>query len=87
MGVEGVSEVASIGGFIPSYEVKVSNDDLVRYNLDIKDIYKALKQNNNDEGGGIIIKNGFEWIIQAKGYQKDIKSIKMCALSTKSENK
>ena len=31
LGVDGVSEVASIGGFIPTYEVSVKNDTLVRY--------------------------------------------------------
>ncbi|PHQ65405.1 MAG: CusA/CzcA family heavy metal efflux RND transporter, partial [Sulfurimonas sp.] len=36
LGVDGVSEVASIGGFVPTYQVSVSNDTLVRYNLSIQ---------------------------------------------------
>ena len=67
LGVDGVSEVASIGGFVPTYQVSVKNDTLVRYNLSIQDIAKTLKANNNDTGGRIVIQNGYEWMVQAKG--------------------
>lgn len=76
MGVDGVSEVASIGGFIPTYQVTVNNDNLVRYNLDIGDIAKVLKANNNDTGGRIVIENGYEWMVQAKGYIKNLDDIR-----------
>jgi len=76
MGVDGVSEVASIGGFIPTYQVSVNNDNLIRYNLSIKDIAKVLKTNNNDTGGRIVIENGFEWMIQAKGYVEELDDIR-----------
>ena len=83
MGVDGVSEVASIGGFIPTYQVTVNNDNLVRYNLGIKDIAKVLKENNNDTGGRILIKNGYEWMIQAKGYVKNLDDIRKLVVTTK----
>ena len=83
MGVDGVSEVASIGGFIPTYQVSINNDNLVRYNLSIKDIAKVLKANNNDTGGRIVIENGFEWMIQAKGYVKDLDDIRSLVVADK----
>ena len=83
LGVDGVSEVATIGGFVPTYEVSVKNDTLVRYNLSIKDIAKTLKQNNNDTGGRIVIKNGYEWMVQAKGYLKDLDDIRSLVVTTK----
>jgi len=83
MGVDGVSEVASIGGFVPTYQVTVNNDNLVRYNLSIKDIAKVLKANNNDTGGRIVIENGFEWMVQAKGYVKDLDDIRNLVVTTK----
>ncbi len=76
MGVDGVSEVASIGGFIPNYQVTVNNDNLVRYDLSITDVAKVLRNNNNDTGGRIVIENGFEWMVQAKGYLKDAEDIR-----------
>ena len=84
LSVDGVSEVASIGGFVPSFEVTIKNDMLVKYNLSIVDIVSALKQNNNDTGGRVVVKNGYEWMVQAKGYIKDLDEIRALSLGTKS---
>ena len=83
MGVDGVSEVASIGGFVPTYQITVNNDALVQYNLSIKDISKTLQDNNNDTGGRIVIQNGYEWMVQAKGYIKDLDEIRKLVVTTK----
>ena len=83
MGVDGVSEVASIGGFVPTYQVSINNDKLIRYNLSISDVAKVLKKNNNDTGGGISIQNGFEWMIQAKGYLEGIDEINNLVVTQK----
>ncbi len=83
MGVDGVSEVASIGGFVPTYQITINNDALVQYNLSIKDISKTLQDNNNDTGGRIVIQNGYEWMVQAKGYIKDLDEIRKLVITTK----
>ena len=83
LGVDGVSEVASIGGFVPTYQVTVNNDALVMHNLSINDVAKVLKSNNNDTGGRIVIQNGYEWMVQAKGYLKDLDDIRTLAVTTK----
>lgn len=83
LGVDGVSEVASIGGFVPTYQVSVKNDTLVRYDLSIQDITRTLKNNNNDTGGGIVIENSYEWMIQAKGYIKNLDDIRALSVTTK----
>ncbi len=83
MGVDGVSEVASIGGFIPTFQVTINNDNMVRYNLGVEDIKKALAKNNNDTGGGIIIKNGYEWVVQANGYVENLDDIRKLVVTTK----
>ena len=83
MGVDGVSEVASIGGFIPTFQVTVNNDTLVQYNLSVNDIARTLKENNNDTGGRIVIQNGYEWMVQAKGYIKDLDEISNLVITSK----
>ncbi len=83
MGVDGVSEVATIGGFIPTYQITVNNDALVQYDLSIKDVARTLKENNNDTGGRIVIQNGYEWMVQAKGYIKDLDEIRDLVITTK----
>ncbi|MDD2789680.1 MAG: CusA/CzcA family heavy metal efflux RND transporter [Sulfurimonas sp.] len=85
LGVDGVSEVASIGGFVPTYQVTIENDTLVRYNLSIQDIAKTLQANNNDTGGRIVIQNGYEWMVQAKGYLKDLGDIRSLVVGTKAD--
>ena len=76
LGVDGVSEVASIGGFVPDYQVVVSNDVLVQYDLSISDISKTIKTNNSDTGGRIVLQNGYEWMVSAKGYVKSLDEIR-----------
>jgi len=83
MGVDGVSEVASIGGFVPTYQITINNDALIQYNLSIKDVSKVLKNNNNDTGGRIVIQNGYEWMVQAKGYIKNLDEIRKLVVTTK----
>ncbi|MDF1874258.1 efflux RND transporter permease subunit [Sulfurimonas sp. SAG-AH-194-I05] len=85
LGVDGVSEVASIGGFVPTYQVSVKNDVLVRYNLSIGDVAKALKSNNNDTGGRIVIQNGYEWMVQAKGYVKNLDDIRALTVAIRGD--
>ena len=83
MGVDGVSDVASIGGFVPTYQITVNNDALIQYNLSIKDISRTLQNNNNDTGGRIVIQNGYEWMVQAKGYIKNLDEIRKLVVTTK----
>jgi len=82
LSVDGVSEVASIGGFVPTYQITIDNHKLVKYNLSIKDVTKALNKNNNDTGGRIVIQNGFEWMVQAKGFLKNLDEINDLVVTT-----
>ncbi|MDY3204578.1 MAG: efflux RND transporter permease subunit, partial [Arcobacter sp.] len=70
LGVDGVSEIASIGGYIKNYEITLNQDKLVQYDLSIDEIKKVLQANNSDTGGRIILENGYEHIITARGYLK-----------------
>jgi len=82
LGVDGVSEVASIGGFIRNYEITLDQDKLVQYNLSIQEIKKALTLNNDDKGGRLILENGFEHLIQAKGYLQSVVDIENIVVKT-----
>jgi len=82
-GVSGVSEVASIGGFVPTYQVTLNNDALVRYNLSVGEVAAAIRGNNNDVGGRIVVQNGYEWMVQAKGYLQNIDSIESLVIDAR----
>ena len=82
LGVDGVSEVASIGGFVKNYQITINQDKLVEYNLDIEKIIKIVQMSNNNKGGKVILENGSEQIIQAKGYIQNIKDIEDITIKT-----
>ncbi len=82
LGVDGVSEIASIGGFIKNYEITLDQDKLVQYNLSIKDVKNAISKNNDEKGGRIILENGFEHMIQAKGYLQSVVDIENITVKT-----
>jgi len=82
LGVDGVSEIASIGGFIKNYEITLNQDKLVQYNLSIQDVKNALSKNNDEKGGRIILENGFEHMIQAKGYLQSVVDIENITVKT-----
>ena len=73
--VEGVSEVASFGGFQKQYQVSINPHKLVYYNVSAMDVANALKANNRDVGGSIYEMNRMGYMIRGLGYIKDIKDI------------
>ena len=82
LGVDGVSEVAAIGGFIKSYEITLDQDKLVQYNLSVDDIRKKIGKFNADKGGRLILENGFEHLITVQGYLKNIQDIENIIIKT-----
>ncbi|HIP59925.1 MAG TPA: efflux RND transporter permease subunit, partial [Campylobacterales bacterium] len=72
LGVDGVSEVASLGGYNKNYEITINQDKLVEYDLSLEDIIKVVQKNNADMGGRLILENGQEQIIQAQGYIQSV---------------
>lgn len=82
LGVDGISEVASVGGYVKNYEITLQQSALVKYNLSIAQISKALAQNNRDLGGRVLLENGFENIIQAKGFLSSLAEMGEIAVQT-----
>ena len=81
LGVDGVSEIASIGGYVRNYEITLNQDKLVQYDLNINDIKEIIVANNSDTGGRIILENGYEQIITARGYLKSVADIENITIS------
>jgi Cu(I)/Ag(I) efflux system membrane protein CusA/SilA len=73
--VEGVSEVASFGGFQKQYQVSISPHKLIYYGISVMNVANALKQNNRDVGGSIYEMNRMGYMLRGLGYIKDIKDI------------
>lgn len=73
--VDGVSEVASFGGFQKQYQVVVDPVKLQYYNIPLMEVVNKIKANNNDVGGRKFEQSDIGYIIRGLGYIKDIKQI------------
>ncbi|MCM8786315.1 MAG: efflux RND transporter permease subunit, partial [Candidatus Omnitrophica bacterium] len=73
--VEGVSEVASVGGYVKQYQIDVDPDAMRQYNVMLGDVVTAVKKSNIDVGAETIEFNGVEYIIRGKGFIKTIADI------------
>lgn len=76
--VEGVAEVASIGGFVKQYQIDIDPNKIVSYGLSINEIMMAVQRSNKDVGGGNLESSSIDYFIKGKGYirnKEDIENI------------
>ncbi len=76
--VEGVAEVASVGGFVKQYQIDVDPNKLSSYGLGISDIVNAVQNSNKDVGGNNIESSESEYFVRGLGYIRspyDIESV------------
>lgn len=80
--VEGVSEVASIGGYVKQYQVTVDPNKLRAYNIPISDVSKAIERSNSEVGGRSIEMAEKEFILRVKGYIDSIDDLRKVAVGS-----
>jgi copper/silver efflux system protein len=73
--VPGVSEVASIGGYVKQYQVEVDPNKLAAYNLPLHKIIKAIKRSNNDVGGRLLEMSETEYMVRGLGYIQSLEDL------------
>ena len=66
--VDGVAEVASIGGYVKQYQVDVDPNELRFHNLPLSDVITAVKASNIDVGAKTVEQGGMEFIVRGKGF-------------------
>ncbi|GAL85851.1 metal transporter [Sporocytophaga myxococcoides] len=81
--VQGVAEVASFGGFQKQYQIVIDPHKLTYYNLQLMDVLKTVRANNNDVGGGKFEMTDMSYIIRGLGYIRNIKDIENMPVSTR----
>jgi len=83
--VPGVSEVASIGGYVKQYQVEVDPNKLIAYNIPLHKVSMAIKQSNNDVGGRLLEMAETEFMVRGLGYIKGIEDINNIPLGVDSK--
>jgi Cu(I)/Ag(I) efflux system membrane protein CusA/SilA len=78
--VDGVAEVASIGGFVKQYQVNVDPNRLAAYDKSVKDVVDAIRASNNEVEGRLLEFSGREYMVRGRGYLKSIEDIQKVSL-------
>ncbi len=78
----GVSEVASIGGYVQEYQIDVKPELMKQYNIGLQEVVKAVKQSNRDIGAQTLEINQAEYLVRGLGYIKSLDDIKNAVVSS-----
>jgi len=72
---EGVSEVATVGGFVKQYQIDVDPNKLLSFNVNLHSMFDAVSQSNIDVGAKVIEEGGTEFIVRGLGFIKSVEDI------------
>ncbi len=80
--VPGVSQVASVGGFVKQYQITIDPNRLLSYNIPVMAVMEAVKKSNRDVEGRVLEFSGIEYMLRGRGYIKGLKDLENIAVST-----
>lgn len=78
--IPGVSQVASVGGFVREYQIDVDPDAMRAFNVKLQDVFMAVERANIDVGAETIEWNGVEYLVRGKGFVKTVEDIENIVL-------
>ncbi len=85
MGVPGVTEVNSHGGFGKQYEIRLSPEKLQSYAVTLRDVYEAVIRNNGTVGGGYIEKGAEQYLLRGVGLVEKAEDVANIVVKTGKE--
>jgi len=80
---EGVSEVASVGGFIKEYQVDLNPEAMKAFQVSVMDVMNAVRKSNLDIGAETIELNNVEYIIRGLGYVKNLDDLEVSVVAVR----
>ena len=83
--VDGVSEVASVGGFVKQYQVDLDPDRLESYKVSIGDVANAIRRSNNEVGGSVIEVAEHEHFVRGRGYVRSLGDLESIPVKVSAE--
>jgi copper/silver efflux system protein len=81
--VPGVAEVASIGGFVRQYQVKLDPNKLFSYGIPASMVIDRVRQSTNEVGGDVLEMSGAEYMVRGLGYLRSISDLENVPVATK----
>ncbi len=83
MSAEGVSEVASVGGYVQEYQIDVDPDAMRAYGVTISDVFNAVRMSNVDVGARTIEVNRVEYVIRGLGFVEELDDLANAVVATR----
>ncbi len=80
--VPGVSQVASVGGFVKQYQVNIDPNRLVAYNVPVMKVVDAVRASNKDVEGRVVEFSGAEYMVRGRGYISSVQDIENISVGT-----
>jgi Cu(I)/Ag(I) efflux system membrane protein CusA/SilA len=80
--VPGVSQVASLGGFVKQYQITVDPNRLSAYGIPLSQVMTAVRRSNLDVEGRVIEFSGVEYMVRGRGYLKGLEDLEIIAVGT-----
>ncbi len=68
--IDGVAEVATVGGFVKEYQVQIDPHRLAAFGIGLPKVVQAIRRSNNDVGGRVLEIAGHEHFVRGRGYLK-----------------
>ena len=81
--VPGVSEVASIGGYVRQYQIRLDPNKLLAYNIPLSIVIDRVKASTNEVGGRVLDLSGAQYMIRGLGYLKSLNDLESIAVGSK----
>jgi copper/silver efflux system protein len=81
--VPGVAEVASIGGFVRQYQVRVDPDKLRAFNIPLSTVIDKVRDSTNEVGGRLIELQGAEYMVRGLGYLRSLADLETVPVGAK----
>jgi len=86
MSLSGVSEVASVGGFVKQYQVEVDPEKLRAFGIGLRSVQEAIRSANLDVGGRLIEMAETEYIVRGQGYIRSLEDLETIPVGMAADN-
>jgi len=81
--VPGVAEVATIGGYVRQYQVRLDPQKLLAYNIPLSTVIDRVKASTNEVGGRVLDLSGAQYMIRGLGYLRSLNDLELVAVGSK----
>ncbi len=81
--VPGVAEIATIGGYVRQYQVKLDPNKLFSYGISLSTVIDRVRDSTNEVGGSVIEMSGAEYMVRGLGYLRSLSDLETVPVATK----